>query len=92
MPFPKIKSFDNWSINTVRQVCIDNDLYTKGDVKAYDNMLDCVDASYPTDENIYIVAKDIAEHSDNQPITNVMYMLKNFAVYTTFTIDGRDDI
>ena len=41
---------------------------------------------------MYLTAKDIAAHSKDQPITNVLYILENEAITTTFLIDGRDDI
>ncbi len=81
-----------WGYETVRQACIRNDLYTRGDNEAYSKMLEFVEKVEPTTKAVYTVAKDIADHSKNQTITNVMYILENEAILTTFEIDGRDDI
>lgn len=81
-----------WNTQQVRQACINNDLYTRGSNEDYIEMFDMVRELEPTTENLYLVAKNIADHSANQPITNVMFILENEAVFTTFEIDGRDDI
>ena len=82
----------DWSFETVRQACIHNDLYTRGDCEAYDKMLAFVEKNPPTTKAMYLVAKDIAAHSKNQPITNVLFILEKEAIITTFLIDGQDDI
>ena len=89
---PTITRKRYWSFETVRQACIRNELYTRGDCEAYDKMLQFVERNEPTTKAMYLAAKDIAEHSKNQPITNVLYILEDEAVITTFLIDGRDDI
>ena len=81
-----------WDSDTVRRACIRNDLYTCGDNEAYSKMLDMVDRTGPTTKAMYLVAKDIQEHSFEQTITNVMYILEHDAVITTFEIDGSDMI
>ena len=81
-----------WSYESVRQACIRNNLYTRGDCGAYDKMLSFVERNEPTTKAMYLTAKDIAAHSKDQPITNVLYILENEAITTTFLIDGRDDI
>ena len=88
----KITANRFWNTQQVRQACINNDLYTKGSNEDYIEMFDMVRELEPTTENLYLVAKNIADHSANQPITNVMFILENEAVFTTFEIDGRDDI
>ena len=47
----------------VRQVCIDNDYYTKGDVRAYERLLETV-PSEPTDIEFVRMAQNIYGHSD----------------------------
>lgn len=91
---PKITATRNWTPSSVRAACIRNYLYTEGTNDEYMHMLNLVGiaAEGPTHKNLYIVAKDIAEHSDCQTICNVMYILENEAVFTTFEINGRDDI
>lgn len=81
-----------WYADRVRQACIRNDLYTRGDNAAYNKMLDFVDGNEPRMDVMYKVAKDIFEHSKDQTITNVMFILENEAVITTFEIDGSDEI
>ena len=81
-----------WSRDTVRKACIANHLYTEGDNEAYNKMLDMVDSREPHTKAMYLVAKDIQEHSFEQTITNVMFILERDAVITTFEIDGSDMI
>lgn len=81
-----------WYGFKVRAACIRNDLYTRGDNEAYSAMLDMVDRTPPTTKAMYLVAKDIAEHSKDQPITNVMFILERECVITTFEINGSDEI
>ena len=81
-----------WSRDTVRKACIANHLYTKGDNEAYSKMLDKADRTEPTTKAMYLVAKDIQEHSFEQTITNVMFILERDAVITTFEINGSDNI
>ena len=47
----------------VRQVCIDNDYYTKGDVRAYERLLETVPLE-PTDTEFVRMAQNIYGHSD----------------------------
>ena len=81
-----------WGRDTVREACIRNDLYTCGDNEAYNKMLDMVERTAPTTKAMYLVAKDIQEHSFEQTITNVMFILEREAVITTFEINGSDMI
>ena len=80
-----------WSISSVRDMCIKNNLYTCGDNDEYEHMLSLVRRLYPNVENIYFVAENICKHSKEQTITNVMYMLENEAVTTTFEINGEEE-
>ena len=81
-----------WGRDTVREACIANHLYTCGDNEAYNKMLDMVERTSPTTKAMYLVAKDIQEHSDMQTITNVMFILEREAVITTFEINGSCEI
>lgn len=91
---PQIETFRYWTPDRVRETCIRNGLYTKGTNEEYNRMLSYVGvaAGGPTTKNLYLVAKDICEHSENQLISNVMFILERDTVITTFEIDGRDDI
>jgi hypothetical protein len=55
-------------------------------------MLNMADRTEPTTKAMYLVAKDIQEHSKDQTITNVMFILEREAVLTTFEINGSDEI
>lgn len=55
---------DAWSADTVRTMCINHSYYTCGDCEAYERMLNKVTASEPTPSAVYLVARDIAIHSD----------------------------
>lgn len=90
---PIITRTPTWSPDTVRMTCIKNDLYTRGDSEAYADMLTIVQNNpHPSDFGLFFVAKNIAEHSAHQTVTNVMYILANSAIWYTFALDGRDDI
>lgn len=88
---PEITVNRMWTVQSVMDVCIQNQLYTKGDSEQYECLLDRVRNLYPSTENLYLIAKDIYEHSKEQTITNVMYLLEKDAVFTTFEIDGDDN-
>ncbi len=92
MKTPNITVNRRWSGMSVRQTCIKHDLYTCGDNKDYEHMLNWVERLYPNTDNLYFIAEDIQKHSEDQTVTNVMYLLEKDAVVTTFEIDGQDDI
>ena len=92
MATPEITSARRWTSTDVRGACIRNNLYTRGDNEDYEAMLNSVDKLDPTPENIYQVAKDIYDHSKNQAITNIMFILERETVYTFYFIDGDCEI
>lgn len=81
-----------WDAEAVRRACVRNDLYTRGDCSAYSAMLESITGTEPTDKELLRVAKDIQAHSEDQSITNVMYILYHEAVTTTFCINGNCEI
>ena len=87
-----IKAKRVWSVMSVLQTCVNNELYTLGDCEEYDQMFSVVENTEPTIENLFLVAQNIQQHSEDQTITNVMFLLERDAVTTTFEIDGMDDI
>lgn len=87
---PNIKENRFWSVESVRQACINNDLYTCGDNEEYEHMLSWVKRLYPNTENLYFIAKNIQQHSGDQTISNIMFILEKEAVTTTFEIDGEE--
>lgn len=81
-----------WTRGSVRSACVNNNLYTGGDNEEYEHMLDWVDRMYPNTENLYFIAKNIYCHSADQTITNIMFILEQEAIYTTYEINGSDEI
>lgn len=82
MTIPKITTKRFWSAMDVRALCIKNDLYTRGDNEAYSDMLAYVSTNNPTTEDLYMVAKNICDHSKGQSVSNIMFMLENDVVKT----------
>ena len=64
----------------VRQFCIANNLYTRGDNEDYARMLWNAENNNCTPQNIINIAKDIAEHSDEQD-AKIDLSLGNIAFY-----------
>ena len=74
---PKIKVIRRWDMEDIMHMCINHNFYTRGDTRAYTKMLNYVKQKEPTPEEIYIVAVDILDHTDeneDQSITNIMGM------------------
>lgn len=86
-----VKEIKMWSAASVRQACIDCDLYTNGDNEEYEAMLSLVSRLYPDTESIRRIAADIVEHSEDQTVSNVMSILANEAVSTIYEIEGEED-
>lgn len=85
---PEITEQVIWSATEVRHLCIKNEWYTRGDNRAYSAMLDMVDESEPTTENLYKVAKDIKEHSNtDSDIASIMFQMKKYCVTSFYTIE-----
>lgn len=72
----------------VRIVCIQNDLYTRGDNEAYDNMLSqCRELTACSPEELYLIAKDILDHSRTDfTVTEIMHLL-SMKIISTFSIE-----
>ena len=84
----KIIETSEWNACTVRQVCINNGWYTRGDAPSYKLMLEFVDINEPTAKNIHVVATDILLHSYTEmDVTSIMYALKRDAVRTFYEIE-----
>ena len=64
----------------VRQFCITNNLYTAGDNEDYARMLRNAENNKCTPQLIIAIAKDIAEHSDEQD-AKIDLSLGNIAFY-----------
>lgn len=57
-----------FSIEKVRQFCIDFNLYTAGDNKAYSKMFAKCQEFSGTDEELAQIAWDIVDHSDSEEL------------------------
>lgn len=76
-----------WTCEDVRIACINNELYTRGTSRDYARMILMVESMEPTKEAIYTIAKDIAQHSDEDTtVTMVMHILANQVIITTYKI------
>lgn len=83
----KITEKRSWNRRSVKAACIDNELYTRGSNQEYEDMLSMVESMEPTPEAIYTIAKDIAQHSDEDTTTIIaMHILANQSVITTYEI------
>ena len=87
-PEPEITETVKWSSSDIRSMCIKNDWYTAGDIKAYSKMLDFVEANEPTKLNIWKVAQDILENSDDKDLylEAIMFVIANEVVKTFFEV------
>lgn len=88
---PKIDAIRLWSPSKVREACVANMLYTRGDNEAYSRLLEWVGTVSPTLNNLYLAAEDICEHSTDNSISNVMYILEKEAVVTVYDIEDEDE-
>lgn len=88
---PSIDAIRLWSPSKVREACIANQLYTRGDNEDYSLLLEWVGTVSPTLGNLYLAAEDICEHSTGNSITNVMYILEKEAVVTVYDIEDEED-
>ena len=87
---PKITEKKTWNWDDVKRACMKNNLYTAGTNEEYAAIAQIVMVTKPTTSSIYLVAKDICEHSERQTISNVMFILANEAVVTTYEIEDGD--
>lgn len=71
-----IKEGRTWSVTDVQQICINENLYTKGDNADYTKMLDFIKIHKPTKANIKKVAEDILRHSNTDlNLISLMFMI-----------------
>lgn len=89
---PPIIVYNKWSTGSVRETCIKHNLYTRGNNEEYQNMLfNMVDKMNPNPINIFKVADDICKHSEDQTVSNIMFLLANEAVKTFFEVKGVEE-
>lgn len=87
----KIKTERTWNSMDVRDMCISHSLYTQGDARAYEKMLDKVRELNPTPKSLYIISSDILEHSNPElagdDVTSIMFLLEKEVVNTFYEIE-----
>lgn len=78
----------------VRQFCIVNNLYTRGDNADYASLLNSCDTLHNcTPRRIINIAKDIAEHSDasdskiDLSLSNIVFYLCEDVMHTSLELD-----
>ena len=78
----------------VRNFCIHNNLYTRGDNEDYSRMLQSLGKLHNcTPQRVIAIARDIAEHSDQQDakidlsLENIAFYLCEDVMHTTLSID-----
>lgn len=85
---PEIDVVERWSSGDVRDMCIKHDWYRAGTVREYRAMLDIVDSTEPTTQNIYKIAKDILDHSDDEGlyVEAIMFEISREVVRRFYTV------
>ena len=93
-----VKKIRHWTIDLIRNMCIEHNLYTCGDNKDYQNLMSYVADHVPTMQCMFWVARDIFAHSkfdDDSLITeqldHIMWLIEHWAVITTYSVEMRDD-
>jgi hypothetical protein len=85
---PEIAEIVSWTVDDVRALCVRMNWYDAGTFQEYRNMLMRVERVMPTPGNIYLVARDILEHTSDkfQYVENVMYELNRNAVRRSYEV------
>ena len=88
-----VEEVKEWHPESVRMLCVKQQWYTCGTNKEYDHMLEYVRNNKPVLSNIFIVAKDIFDHSENddygyedEVIESIMFLLNSEAIVTSYYI------
>ena len=63
---PKVIERAEWIAEEIRNFCLEEGYYSEGKVREYEEMLNFVDQNEPTPMNIYRVARNILDHSDEE--------------------------
>jgi hypothetical protein len=82
-----------WCADDLRMTCIRERWYRSGEVEDYAAMLDAVDNSEPTTENIMAAAKNIIDHTlwlSDDDLTGVMAAILRTAVNIFYVDEGGD--
>lgn len=84
-PEPEITEVKTLEMEDVLECCMRHDLYTKGNIREYDNMLRMANREFSL-RLLYDIALDIAEHSEAIDTEGVMFLLNKEAVVTTYKV------
>lgn len=90
----QITSTRTWDAMDMIDMCVKNNLYTCGNRMDYDKMLDYVGQhENPEDMDIYLVASDILQHTDESmehTIETIMYLVANQVIRYLYDIEYSD--
>jgi hypothetical protein len=88
-----LKIKESWSLDSIRQMCIHENYYTRGNNSEYMELFLMVDENEPSAEMIERVAENIVDHSSlpndwthTEKIENVAWCIINEAIYRTAII------
>lgn len=92
----KITKKESWSRDALYTLCNKEKWYTGGSNEEYEALLSMPDEMEPTDSNIFLAARDIAENSpdydanDPEDIAGIMFMIRKFTVNTFYQIEKEE--
>ena len=92
----KITKEESWSRDALYALCNKEKWYTGGDNWEYEELLSMTEEVQPTDSNILLMARDIAQHSpdydpnDPKEVQNIMFMIRKFAVNVFYTVEKEE--
>lgn len=92
----KITKKESWSRDALYALCNKEKWYTGGDNWEYEELLSMTEEVQPTDSNIFLAARDIAEHShdydanDPEDIAGIMFMIRKFTVNTFYQVEKEE--
>lgn len=76
-----------WSAESVRMVCVRHGLYTLGSNVFYNDMLSYVNEhKHPSVNDLFCVARNIDNWSDDSNLESVMFMLEREAITSVYKI------
>lgn len=87
---PNIIMVQRFSTEAVEDVCHRNKLFTLGDNTDFSEMLAEVSSSEVSTEEIFNISKMIARFSVGWNVLDIMYLIANDAVFTSFRKQGEE--
>ncbi len=92
----KITKEETWSRDALYALCNKEKWYTGGSNEDYEELLSMPDEMEPTDSNIFLAARDIAQHTPDydpnapEDVANIMFMIRRYAVSTFYTLEKEE--